>query len=66
MTHRKFHPQSIDGCFGCKVSAVGFDGGHSTRVTLDENLSETTEHRDGRQSVIVRPKSVRLMTKVRG
>lgn len=66
MTHRQYHPQPVDGCFGCKVSGVGFDGGHLTRSTTDENRATITEHRDGRQDVTVRPRPIRAKLTVEG
>lgn len=60
MAHRDHHPRPVDGCFGCKVSAVAYDGGHLTRSTMDENRATITEHRDGRQDVIVRPQGLVL------
>jgi hypothetical protein len=56
--HRVAHPQDVDGCFGCKVLGVGYDAGHRTKTTVDEFKSRITEHRDGRQDVMVRPVSV--------
>jgi hypothetical protein len=60
VTHREHHPIPIEGCFGCKVSGVAFDGGHLTRSAVDEHRSTITEHRDGRQDVTVRPPRVRM------
>ena len=65
MSHRDRHPVPVEGCFGCKVSAVRFDGGHRTRVTTDENRATTVEHRDGRQDVTVRPKRLAIRTTTR-
>lgn len=64
MTHREHHPAPVEGCFGCKVSGLGFDGGHLSRSTTDENRATITEHRDGRQDVTVRPPRVRLRAAV--
>jgi len=64
MTHKRFHPQPVEGCFGCKVARLGFDGRHLTKSTTDENRATVTEHRDGRQDVTVRPKALRYRTQV--
>lgn len=63
MAHHAHHPEPVDGCFGCKVSGLGFDGGHMTKVTVDEFKSRITEHRDGRQDALVRPVSVTVARK---
>jgi hypothetical protein len=58
--HRDRHPVPRAGCFGCKVAGVGFDAGHTTRSTTDENRATITEHRDGRQDVLIRAPRVRV------
>lgn len=60
MTHRDHHPRPVEGCFGCKVSTVGYDGRHLTRSATDERRATITEHRDGRQDVTVRAPGVRM------
>jgi hypothetical protein len=60
MTHRDHHPSPLANCMGCKVQGIGFDGGHTTRSTTDENRATVTEHRDGRQDVLVRAPHLRL------
>lgn len=63
MAHRDHHPEPRDDCFGCKVAGLGYDGGHVTKVTVDEFKSRITEHRDGRQDALVRPVSVTVARK---
>lgn len=64
MSHRDFHPVNVDGCFGCKVAGLGYDGKHLTKSTTDDNRATVTEHRNGRQDVTVRPRTVRLVTRI--
>lgn len=71
MHHREFHPQPVDGCMGCKVLGLGYDGGHLTKVSVVPNeatgqvAGQTTEHRDGRQDAIARPESLVVSLKGR-
>jgi hypothetical protein len=58
VTHREHHPAPVDGCFGCKVQGIGYDGGTVTHTTRDELGNARTEHRSGRVDVAVRPQSV--------
>lgn len=65
MAHNDFHPVYVDGCFGCKVGSIGYDGKRTSKKTIHpatpESLhAEVTEHRDGRQDVTVKPPAVRL------
>jgi hypothetical protein len=62
MAHSDRHPEYIEGCFGCKVSSVGFDGGNTIRSTVDEHNAVITEHRSGRVDVNIRPKGMRMKT----
>jgi|WetSurSiteA1Bulk_404760.scaffolds.fasta_scaffold04978_4 hypothetical protein len=62
MTHREYHPTSVEGCMGCKVTSLGFDGGHRLRATTDENRATITEHRDGRQDVLIRAPRISIRT----
>ena len=48
------HVVGVPGCFGCKVSGVGFDSGTRQRTTRDAAGNDVTEHRDGRQDVTIR------------
>jgi len=59
MVHREYHPRTVDGCMGCKVLGIGYDGGHTTQSQIDENRATITQYRDGRQDVTVRPKPIR-------
>lgn len=36
------HPEPVDGCFGCKVGTLGYDGKHITRTTVNSDPMETT------------------------
>lgn len=63
MAHRDLHPSYVEGCFGCKVKSLGYDGGHLTKSTKDELNNTTTQHRDGRVDVVVRPETVVLETR---
>lgn len=65
MTHISFHPSYVDGCIGCKVNSIGYDGKHLTKSTVDENRATITEHRSGCQDVTVRPRTVSLTTQVK-
>jgi hypothetical protein len=47
-------------CFGCKVSAIGFDGGTRTRTVRDENGHDITEHRSGRTDVQINAKPIHV------
>lgn len=62
MAHSDRHPEYVEGCFGCKVSTVGYDGKHKTRATVDENNAVITEHRSGRVDVNIRPRGIRMKT----
>jgi len=62
VAHKAFHPSPVAGCFGCKVSGLGFDAGHLTRSTTDEHRATVTEHRDGRQDVLVRAPRIHIST----
>lgn len=56
----------VDGCFGCKVLGVGFDGGHVTRTVpvLNDETGQRTgshiQHRDGRQDALANPGTVKV------
>lgn len=68
MAHVDHHPVPVEGCFGCKVLGVGFDGRHTSRSTriprTPEQLGATvTEHRDGRQDTTVHAPTVRVRTR---
>jgi hypothetical protein len=57
--HRTRHPQPVDDCFTCRMLSIGYDGGHTTKVTVvDERGSRVREHRTGREDVIVCPPHV--------
>lgn len=61
--HRaRTHPQYVEGCFGCKVGGVGYDGKHMTKATTDDMKNTTTEHRDGRQDVLIRAPHIVMQT----
>jgi hypothetical protein len=62
VSHRAHHPSPVKGCFGCKVSGLGFDGGHTTRSTTDEHHATVTEHRSGRQDVLLRAPGIHIRT----
>lgn len=64
MRHQDAHPEPVEGCFGCKCLGIGYDGKHTTRVTTDENKARITEHRDGRQDVLIRAPRTRVTTSV--
>jgi hypothetical protein len=66
MAHRDLHPEPVSDCFGCKVAGIGYDGGHRTQVTTDANRATIVQHRDGRQDVTVRPRTVRLVARMEG
>lgn len=63
MTHRAHHPQPVEGCMGCKVLGLGFDGRTTTRTRRDELGASITEHRDGRQDVTIQPRQVVATTR---
>ena len=52
---RRTHPTPVEGCFGCKVGGIGYDGKHLTNPVTDENNNTVTEHRSGRVDVLIRP-----------
>jgi hypothetical protein len=58
--HRETHPAPVDGCFGCKVQSIGFDGQHYTRTTRDEAGNDTTEHRSGRVDVNINASAAKV------
>ncbi|MGD2042042.1 MAG: hypothetical protein PVJ28_00210 [Acidimicrobiia bacterium] len=60
MKHRQTHPTPVEGCFGCKVQSIGFDGRHLTRTTRDEAGHDTTEHRSGRVDVNINAKAAKV------
>jgi len=62
--HKDFHPQAVEGCFGCKGLSIGYDGKHLTKSITDENNATTVQHRSGRQDVTVRPKRIKIKTMV--
>lgn len=57
MAHTDHHPDYVDGCFGCKVASIGYDGKHTTRLIKDENGAVIRKYRNGRQDVTVTPKT---------
>lgn len=59
MAHRDHHPAPVESCFGCKVLGLAFDSRQLARTITDEHDATVTEHRDGRQDVTVRPRTVR-------
>jgi hypothetical protein len=63
MAHRDLHPTLVEGCIGCKVLGLGYDGGHLTRAVTDEHNNTTTYHRSGRQDVLIRAPRVTLSTR---
>jgi hypothetical protein len=66
VTHLEHHPDRVEGCFGCKVLGLGYDGGHRERRTVVSNeingrpAGHHVEHRDGRQDAVVRPDALRV------
>lgn len=64
MAHSEHHPRPVDGCFGCKVMGIGYDGQHTTQVkpVIGEDtgrvVGRTRDHRDGRRDAIARPETV--------
>ena len=60
MSHKEFHPDPVEDCFGCKVSTIGYDGGHTTQTKRDELGNDTTEHRTGRVDVNIRAATVHV------
>jgi hypothetical protein len=60
MKHRETHPSPVDGCFGCKVQSIGFDGKNLTRTLRDEAGNDTTEHRSGRVDVTIHARPTKL------
>lgn len=65
MAHSQHHPVYVDGCFGCKVASVGYDGRHYTRTTVtrtDVDTGKVTEHRSGRRDVQVHPRTLKIRT----
>jgi hypothetical protein len=60
--HRaRTHPTPVDDCWPCQLLTIGYDGGHTTQVTVvDERGSRVREHRSGREDVIVCPPSVHV------
>lgn len=60
--HRvRTHPTPVDDCFACALTTIGYDGGHTTKVTqVDGRGSRVREHRSGREDVIVCPPSVHV------
>jgi hypothetical protein len=59
MAHSDHHPEYVDGCFGCKVASVGYDGQHQTRIIRD-GRNFVRQHRNGRQDVQINPETVRI------
>ena len=55
--HTDHHPQPVDGCFGCKVLGIGYDGKHTTRLVREGN-AVIRKYRNGRQDVTITPKTV--------
>lgn len=60
MAHKDYHPKPVENCFGCKVSSIGFDGGHLTKTVRDEVGSDITLHRSGRVDVMINPQPVKF------
>lgn len=72
MAHASHHPVPVDGCFGCKASTIGFDGGNLLRrvpVMVEEGPRRgvvggvMTEHRSGRVDAEVSPSSLVLQAR---
>jgi hypothetical protein len=60
MLHTEYHRDPVPNCFGCKVLGVGHDRKHLTRAVTDELNNTVTEHRSGRQDVLIRAPRVTL------
>ena len=50
-----------------KIKSLNFStGGPKTKVVKDDLGNTVTEHDDGRKDVVVRPKTVQVITRVNG
>jgi hypothetical protein len=80
MTHRDRHPLPVEGCFGCKVTGLGFQGLRSRQgtdpvqkvpVVADEGpragrtVGRSDVHWDGRQDATVFAPRTTIETKTR-
>ena len=80
MVHRDRHPEPVPGCFGCKVSRLGFQALRSRHgadpvqrvpVVADDGPRRGREtghhdvHWDGRQDATVRAPTLTVQTTVR-
>jgi hypothetical protein len=79
MSHRDLHPTPVEGCFGCHVSTLGFQGLRSrqgvdpvekVKVIGDDGrrggkvVGFHKKHWDGRQDVVAMPVPIKIKTKV--